>query len=248
MLEVVPSLLNKNAKLFCIAQLICALFLCPFSLSQGGHVECQYALMSYGLPSSLFPYDHEGNMKNDFIDRCIKSSKAAYPESELVVTDTVKSCSDAGEDTDINMTGHNIGDYVEVATDRDVLLGRGVPYQSHPGNIHLAKLIEEKDESFSKASKFDKTVITWELVKVIQDEYSGRFLERDCDGDNAGASDAANATSAAGGGGAWRVCTNEAARAKVAVGFRSRLKMQRRKENGRQRKNQSEQEKRQKFA
>ena len=210
----------------------------------GCHMECQYALMSYGIPSTLFLLDYEGNMKAGAVDRCVNNTKAAYPEqADLIESDAVLS-SGAGVSAK-HKKNYNVGDLVEVATDIDVLLGRGVPYQSHPGNMKLSKLIEESEEKFNKASKFDKTVITWELVKVVQDEYGGRFLERDSDGDS---SATAVVPASSGEGGAWKVCTNEAARAKVAVGLRSRLKMQRRKIHGRQRRNQSDQEKRQRVS
>ena len=35
-------------------------------------------------------------------------------------------------------------DIVDFATEKDVLLGRGVPIQSHPGNVMLCSMIEER--------------------------------------------------------------------------------------------------------
>ena len=157
----------------------------------GGHVECQYALMSFGIPPSVLGVDHEGNIKKEFIMACIKRhSTQDVPSFET------------------QQVGHN-SLAVDVASNKDVLLGRGLPYQTHPGNIHLSKLIEERQDEYNDAPKFHKTVITWEIVKRVQEEVGGRFLEKD---ESLGT---------------WKICSNDAARLKVAYGFRSRVKMQR---------------------
>ena len=153
-------------------------------------MECHYALESFGIPSSHLSIDQEGTMREDIVE--LHLEKLRVHEAKI---------------KDDGIT--NV-----VATNSDVLLGRGKPFQDHPGNIGLAKIIEEWQPEFHDAEKFQKTVITWQIVKTIHEEVGGRFLEKDQDT------------------GKWRVCTNEAARAKVAYGFRARSRVQRRSGEG----------------
>ena len=60
-----------------------------------------------------------------------------------------------------------------------VLLGRGKPFQNHWGNLQMVKLLEEREEEYKQADRFQKTCLSWEMVKKIQREYDGRFLEKD---------------------------------------------------------------------
>ncbi|KAL3932095.1 MAG: hypothetical protein SGBAC_011008, partial [Bacillariaceae sp.] len=59
----------------------------------------------------------------------------------------------------------------------DVLLGKGMPVQEHPGNRHLHELVALKYEEYDSAKRDRKTEITEELVQEIN-KSSGRFLKR----------------------------------------------------------------------
>ena len=59
-----------------------------------------------------------------------------------------------------------------------VLLGRGKPFQNHWGNIQMVKLLEERQEEYINADRFQKTCLSWEIVQKIQTEMNGRFLEK----------------------------------------------------------------------
>ena len=96
---------------------------------------------------------------------------------------------------------------VDAATDSDILLGRGRPSQNHAGNVQLAKLIEERHPIYSKADRFEKLCISWDIVKLVQNDIGGRFLEKD------------------GSSGAWKQVADDQARDKVAYGFRSVRKL-----------------------
>ena len=64
--------------------------------------------------------------------------------------------------------------------DRDtVLFGRGKPSQKHPGNLRLAKLIEERQVEYHQADKTRKVKLSWEIVKLVREDKGGRFLEKD---------------------------------------------------------------------
>ena len=155
--------------------------------------------MSFGIPQSIFLYDQDGNMKEDGIEMCIV--KLQHDATNYFSTKPFDGCH-----------------YVEFATEKDVLLGRGVPYQTHPGNVLMQRLVEGKNEEFKAARKFEKTTIAWSIVRTIQLEFGGRFLER-CDDDEIYGTTA---------GASWKVCSDEDARLKVSVGFRSITKRERR--------------------
>jgi hypothetical protein len=92
---------------------------------------------------------------------------------------------------------------VAVATQKDVLFGRGKPYQVHPGNIRLAELIEERQVEYNRSDRINKTRISWEIVTIITQQEGGRFLKKE------------DATDS------WEQVRYAVAREKVAHGFRT---------------------------
>ena len=155
--------------------------------------------MSFGISPSILSVDQKGDIKDGVVEEYIERLKTWEAEADrksLESMDVTKTISD-----------------VEIATSKDVLLGRGSPYQTHPGNIRLGRIIETRQFEFNNAPRFQKTVITWEIVKLIQRDVGGRFLERDEVTDT------------------WKVCTDEAARSKVSSGFRVLSRSQRRQMN-----------------
>lgn len=61
----------------------------------------------------------------------------------------------------------------------DVLFGRGKPYQGHPGNIRLHKIVDVYRSRYTRARRYDKFAIAEDIVRNIQapPEF-GRFLKR----------------------------------------------------------------------
>ena len=163
------------------------------------HMECQYKIMSYGISPEMLPVDHEGRMKKPFIERHIDRLRTLrYEGGDAMDVQAVE-----------GTTATHYNSTIEVATDNDVLLGRGIPCQTHPGNIRLGKLIQSKQTEFIKSSKFDKTLMTYDIMKVMHNKYNSRFLEKDPKD------------------GTWKVCSTDIARNKVSYGFRSLVKSQR---------------------
>ncbi|CAJ1968359.1 unnamed protein product [Cylindrotheca closterium] len=58
---------------------------------------------------------------------------------------------------------------------RDVILGRGLKKNNHPGNIRLRAMVEELSDVYKSSSKKEKTEITQRIVASIQT--IGRFLK-----------------------------------------------------------------------
>jgi hypothetical protein len=64
----------------------------------------------------------------------------------------------------------------------DVLFGRGKPFQSHPGNLHLHEIVNQTKERYLKSRRLDKLAIAKEIVQEIKsggkEGTPGRFLKR----------------------------------------------------------------------
>ena len=67
---------------------------------------------------------------------------------------------------------------ISVPSEFDVLFGKGVPCQMHPGNVQLRGIVSERYKSYEKAAKGEKIKIAQEIVETIQ-EQSGLFLRPD---------------------------------------------------------------------
>ena len=209
------------------------------------HMEAQYKLMSFGITPDMLPINHEGLVKETFIETLIGKLqlRASITSHETKPTTTIPTAQSFGmmmgsvvSPTATSRTAPFLltpssqsssqlpplpllqydPDIVEVASDNDVLLGRGLPCQSHPGNVRLGQLIKDHQSEFNELKKTDKTKLTYKIVNIIQNDYGGRFLEKDPKR-----------------AGMWRICSTDVARNKVSYGFRSLVKLQRRKGLGR---------------
>ena len=58
-----------------------------------------------------------------------------------------------------------------------VLLGRGKPVQSHPGNQRMLRIVDEHRARYLQAERKDKHEIIEEIMRILQ-ECGGRFLTR----------------------------------------------------------------------
>lgn len=62
----------------------------------------------------------------------------------------------------------------------DILFGKGLPCQIHPGNVKLRGLVAERHKSYEKAVKGEKREIAQDILQTIQ-RNSGLFLRPDGD-------------------------------------------------------------------
>ena len=65
----------------------------------------------------------------------------------------------------------------ENPSDADVLLGRGKPYQNHPGNRYMLGLVDKFRDQYQRAERKEKHTIIEEVLSLIE-EKGGRFLQR----------------------------------------------------------------------
>lgn len=148
-------------------------------IHQGSAIECLYTLQTFGIQSHQIPINtNTGKIKPQSHLRWLDFQRT---REKMIVKDK---------------EFHGI----ECPEQNDILLGRGWPTMSHPGNAIFRNLIEVRSEAYNTAeSKRDKTIIAWSIVSELK-EAGSRFLREKS--------------------GWWMEVSDEVARAKVSVGFR----------------------------
>ena len=175
--------------LHAILKLSCAVggkeFRLRFRYHFGSHVECHYALTSFGIPRHGLPVNVRGAFNTKAIEIFLKkqiekedlrrkqeaghgtTSKPALEGTAVTSTPTSEHAANRNEE----------GKLVAVATGKDVLFGRGKPYQVHKGNVRLAEMIEERQDIYHNTNKKGKTQLSQDIVELIESQ-GGRFLKK----------------------------------------------------------------------
>ena len=134
--------------------------------------------MTFGIPVYDFPVSSDGELRNaghlKWIQRQIRKEDIVLRIGYFPKTE---------------LPGRN-----------DIILGRGKPFHSHPGNILMHQLIEQQQDEYEGAGRGEKTLIAKRIVKTLRQK--GRFLARDSEG-------------------WWVEAAEEAAVDKVLSGFRN---------------------------
>ena len=115
--------------------------------------------MTFGIPVQACPVTLEGELKTANHLKWIKKLQV--------------------KDEAIRQTG--VFNKIDMPGVGDVLVGKGKPFQQHPGNVRLRQLVELHVDKYKAAKKGDKTTITRGIVETIT-KNSGRFLKKDSDG------------------------------------------------------------------
>ena len=127
---------------------------------EGSDLEHEYFLLSAGIPSKdliqnarkgILPFHHQYIQTRIEIDQQEKSLR----ERSKLVSGTI-----------------------QYPNSRDVLIGRGAPYNNFTGNIRWEHLIGANVGRYMKGNSFEKTCLSMEMVKTIQ-EMGGCFVQRE---------------------------------------------------------------------
>ena len=62
-------------------------------------------------------------------------------------------------------------------TDMDVLFGRGMTYQYHPGNVQFRKVLEQHYEAYNDATKKRQHALAQQLYQHFVNDLGVRFLK-----------------------------------------------------------------------
>ena len=159
----------------------------------GSHVECQYKLKSFGIPQHALPQDLESGRDTptdllSYLGEQVEIERRRIKEEEQEVELS-------GDYEEEGLTSPRRGKkkkkcvsenpkprrkkLIAVATFKDVLLGRGKPYQIHPGNVYLNQAVLRLLSQYQKADKKEKKQISLDVIQEIQEKHGGRFLRRD---------------------------------------------------------------------
>ena len=153
--------------------------------SAGTHQECQYALMTFGIPVQSLPVGFAGGLKTTNHLKWIARRKA--------------------KDTSI-IYKKGVFCGIDFPRKNDVVLGRGRNLQEHPGCVQLRNIVSGLLEDYKPASIQDKKGICLKIIDLIK-ELGGSFLKQNRDG-------------------WWVPVSDEVARDKVGMTFRTALSIQ----------------------
>jgi hypothetical protein len=144
-----------------------------FRIHQGSLCECQYGLMTFGLPSAFLPYNSDGtlklgNHKKWYQRRVIKEKEEKLQEQQQRGDEIMSFC----------FSG------IELPSPTDILLGKGKPIQDHRGNQVFVQVMQQYQGEYLAAqrnggkAKVARRII--DEVKYHSDKslLSGRFLRR----------------------------------------------------------------------
>jgi hypothetical protein len=109
----------------------------------GSHMECEYALLSFGLPSTMLPFTAECELKTANQKKWIQ--RRIVKEQELL------------------RVGVFLG--VDLPNRNDYLLGQGKPFQHHPGNQRLQELCEICLDEYNQGNRKSKTRVAGRIVR-----------------------------------------------------------------------------------
>ena len=124
-------------------------------------MEVRYELTTFGIKIEELQFDAQGSVGRDVILK--------YMEERRVL--------DAGfvQKEEESAAANGIVIY---PLPKDVIVGRGRPYQYLPGNLLMAQYVERSFHRYRDApDRVEKTCVAVDIVKRIEDG-GGRFLER----------------------------------------------------------------------
>ena len=116
--------------------------------------------MTYGIPVTSMPVTSDGKVKNAMHCKWLSMRRT--------------------KETSNDFYGGWNENKVDIPALQDCLVGKGKPYQQHPGNHYMRFLVDQKIVAYMEASKREKAAMTWQVVKDVQAS-SGRFLKKGSD-------------------------------------------------------------------
>jgi hypothetical protein len=155
-------------------------------LHYGSDVELQYELQGYGLSMNSCPIDPSGELRHDILNvwyeqhvvsiqsRSHSVHQIGDPSSETATRTCVGTGTDVAVTVPINPNGSEHPHINPNST--DVLLGRGIPNQTHPGNIRFREFLDDYSDEYNKIPKTKRRHIATKLSQML-DADGVRFLK-----------------------------------------------------------------------
>jgi len=134
--------------------------LCRFRSHCGQHIECQYNLMTFGIPRECLPIDPMGQVDLTNHHMLLNSVQLQDQFMDAVYVDQPTT-----EGKTFLIPGH-----------LDIILGRGQHAKNSPGHLRFVKMLEESQARYEATEKSQKTKVANELLTQLK--ASGcRFLK-----------------------------------------------------------------------
>jgi hypothetical protein len=151
-------------------------FLARFRIHRGSLCECQYELMTFGLPSASLPYNNDGtlklgNHKKWYQRRVIKENEENLQEQQQQQLQQ-------GEKTPFCFSG------IDLPSPTDILLGKGKTILDHRGNQAFQEVMQRYEDDYLMAKRNGgKTKVARQVIEEVKHHsdksyLSGRFLRR----------------------------------------------------------------------
>jgi hypothetical protein len=139
----------------------------------GSHLECQYGLLTFGVPSTLLPFTVEGELKTNnhkkWIQRRLVKDRAVSLSCHHPIRQPQKKSQKKRQPQQQPQPPHypssefvvvvappptpNVFSGIDLPCRNDVLLGQGQPIQDHAGNRHLQELLEANLDEYNNTPK-----------------------------------------------------------------------------------------------
>jgi hypothetical protein len=129
-----------------LAQFVESRYFIRFQSHFGNHQECQFNLMTFGIPPATIPVHDDGSLDLQHHHAWLAKLKV----------DENLSSSPSPQPVEVNPPGP-----------WDVIMGRGLRGRKSPGNQLLKLLLEERREEYDNASRVDKAVIVKEIYTIM---------------------------------------------------------------------------------
>mmetsp|Transcript_9306 Transcript_9306/g.26579 ORF Transcript_9306/g.26579 Transcript_9306/m.26579 type:complete len:524 (-) Transcript_9306:33-1604(-) len=140
-----------------------------FRVHNGSHTECMYILMTFGISMRNFPVDESGFVTLDDFHKWILQRQAI--EHSKYHNEHIANITNDG-------SNEKISEMMLYPKANDILLGRGKPFQIHPGNLFLSDFVDKYYSRYQTCRKYEKTTLTIQIVAMVKQSGS-RFVKKD---------------------------------------------------------------------
>lgn len=137
--------------------------LCRFRSHCGQHGECQYSLMTFGIPMECLPVDVTGQVDLTNHTTLLKTIELEEQHSTM-------------QDQLMAQAATTIGMKFLIPSQMDIILGRGQHAKNTPGHLRFTKFLENHQARYESAEKSQKTGIADLILKELK-SHGCRFLK-----------------------------------------------------------------------
>ncbi len=119
----------------------------------------------------------EGDLNNENSETRITSTTIATTTTTRITTTKTTPTPSSLSPSSRGVATHTKVYTTSFPSDADVLLGRGVAGNRHPGNIAFRKLVNSRKALYQSEGKKEKRTVAKSIVQAVKDQ-EGRFLEK----------------------------------------------------------------------